>query len=134
MKGDNQVDLGGYVSRGFLHFSKGLRYTIKMNGSTAEATAENITIAGKPLEEVLDQKFKVAFNSYIGAGGFGEAWNGKKISAGVKGDIVGYDLRSLPKKDTGLVYRNQIVKYIKDQGVISADNGAAKDGRLTVLP
>ena len=134
IKGDKPVNLGGYVSRGFLHFSKALRYTIKLNGSPAGAGVEKITINGQPIEKVMDQKFKVAFNSYIGAGGFGEAWNGKKIGAGVKGDFVGYDLRSLPKLDTGLVYRNQIVKYIKIQGVISADNGAAKDGRLVVIP
>ena len=132
--GAKQVDLTGYVSRGFLHFSKAVRYTIRLNGSAAEATAEKITVNGQPIDQVLDKKFKVAFNSYIGAGGFGEAWNGKKVGAGVKGDVVGYNLRGLPKLDTGLVYRNQIVKYIKDQGVITAQNGAAKDGRLTVIP
>ena len=134
MKGDQPVNLKGYVSRGFLHFSKGLRYTLKLNGSAAQATVQDITIKGRPIEEVLDQKFKVAFNSYIGAGGFGEAWNGQKISAGVKGDIIGFDLRSLPKLDTGLVYRNEIVEYIKTKGLIGPDNGAAKDGRLAVLP
>ena len=134
LKGDDPVDLKGYVSRGFLHFSDAIRYRIKLNDSATNAEATDITIGGRPIAEVADRTFKVAFNSYIGAGGFGEAWNGKTIGAGVKGDIVGYDLKSLPKHDTGLVYRNEIVKYIKEKGFMSPEAKAEKDDRLTVIP
>jgi 5'-nucleotidase/5'-nucleotidase/UDP-sugar diphosphatase len=133
LTGASPVDLKGYVSRGFLHFSGAVRYTLKLNGSAGEATATGITIKGEPIDKILDKTFTVAFNSYVGAGAYGEAWNGQTIGAGVKGEIVGYDLKSLPKNDTFLVYRNEIVRYIQEKGVISPETGAKTDGRLTVV-
>jgi 2',3'-cyclic-nucleotide 2'-phosphodiesterase (5'-nucleotidase family) len=128
------VDLSGYVSRGFLHFSSGLRYTLVLNEDTQSATVRDVTINGTPVEEVMDETFRVAFGSYIGNGGFSEAWNGKTISGGVPGDIVGYDLTALPKRDTGFVYRNEIVAEIREAGTITPDLGARLDGRLSVVP
>ncbi len=133
LTGASPVDLKGYVSRGFLHFSGAVRYTLKLNGSASEATATGITIKGEPIDKVLDKTFTVAFNSYVGAGAYGEAWNGQTIGAGITGEIVGYDLKSLPKNDTFLVYRNEIVRYIQEKGVISPETGAKTDGRLTVV-
>lgn len=127
------VDLSGYVSRGFLHFSAGLRYTIVLNDSASEATVTDVTLLGEPLEAVQDKTFRVAFGSYIGNGGFSEAWNGQTISAGVPGDIVGYDLTALAKRDTGFVYRNEIINHIRELGTVSGVDGAIKDGRLTVV-
>ncbi|WP_299435878.1 5'-nucleotidase C-terminal domain-containing protein [uncultured Rhodospira sp.] len=128
------VDLSGYVSRGFLHFSSGLRYTLVLNEDAQSATVRDVTINGTPVEEVMDETFRVAFGSYIGNGGFSEAWNGKTISGGVPGEIVGYDLTALPKRDTGFVYRNEIVAEIREAGTITPDLGAALDGRLSVVP
>jgi 5'-nucleotidase / UDP-sugar diphosphatase len=133
LKADPPVDLNGYVSRGFLHFSGAVRYTIELNDSATEATATDITLNGKPIDDVLDKTFVVAFNSYVGAGAYGESWNGNPIGAGVKGDIIGYDLKNISKHDTGLVYRNEIVLYIREQGVVSPETGAKKDGRLVVV-
>nr|WP_321526358.1 5'-nucleotidase C-terminal domain-containing protein [uncultured Cohaesibacter sp.] len=126
------VDLNGFVSRGFLHFSSGIRYEIALGADAKSAKAVNITLNGKPIEDVLDKKFTLAINSYIAFGAYGETWNGKPISGGVAGDIPSFDLRELDYDHTGLVYRNEVIAFIRDQKVITEANGAKLDGRLVV--
>ena len=126
------TDLTGFVSRGFLHFSSGIRYGIALGHSAAEAQAVNITLHGKPIEEVLDQSFTLAFNSYISLGAFGETWNGKPIGGGVAGDIPSVDVRGFDWNHTGLVYRNELIAALREIGTISADTGVLLDGRLTI--
>ena len=130
---EDALDLNGFISRGFLHFSDALRYELVLDASAAQAHARAITIKGRPIEEVLDQPFRIAINTYIRLGAFSEAWNGQTIGAGVAGDIKGMDLRGLAYKDTGLVYRNEIIARIRETGGISAEAGAATDGRLKVI-
>ena len=127
-----RLDMAGFISRGFLHFSKALRYEISLGGSAAEATAQNITLNGKPIVEQLDKTFRVAFNTYIALGAFGEAWNGKPIGGDVKGSIASFDVRNLPYDHTGLIYRNEIISHIRQTGQISEATGATKDGRLII--
>lgn len=92
----------------------------------------DITLAGKPLEEVLEKQFTMAFNSYISLGAFGETWNGKPIGGGVAGEIPSVDVRGFDWNHTGLVYRNELIAAIRDLGVIGPDTGVALDGRLRV--
>ena len=122
-----------YVGRGFLHFSGALRYTIRLGRDAGETVAENITLHGKPIEEQLDRVFTVVFNSYIGNGGGDSCWNGKKIPD-IAAEVTGFDIGSLPKIDTGLIYRNEIIADIRTQGGIDAAKGAALDGRVTLVP
>lgn len=128
----DDVNLAGFVQRGFLHFSSGLRYRIELGASAVEARAVDVTLNGTPIEQLLDQTFAMAINSYIQLGAFGEAWNGKPISGGVPGDIASMDLRGLNYLHTGLIYRNELIAAIREMGAISADTGAALDGRLQV--
>lgn len=127
------TDLGGFVSRGFLQFSSGIRYKIALGGSAGKATATDITLNGTPVEEVLDMSFSMAFNSYIALGAFSEAWNGKPIAGGVAGELTGYDVRVLPFDRTGLIYRNEIIAAIREMGTISNATGVVMDGRVSVL-
>lgn len=127
-----QVDLAGFVSRGFLHFSGGLRYTVRLGSDATKAHAEEITLLGKPIESVLDQRYRVAFGDYIASGN--EGWRGAPILAGLPDEIIGFDLRALDNKDTGLVYRNEIIEFIREKGTVSTLTGARKDGRVTVMP
>ncbi len=126
------TDLAGFVSRGFLHFSSGIRYRIDPGATPAQARAVDVTLNGKPIEQVLDKQFTLAFNSYISLGAFGETWNGKPIGGGVTGDIASFDVRALPWDHTGLIYRNEIIAAIREMGPIGADTGARMDGRLRV--
>ncbi|WP_133166736.1 hypothetical protein [Tritonibacter scottomollicae] len=125
------LDFSGFISRGFLHFSDGLRYRLVLGDTVADARAEDITLHGQPLDSMSERQFRVAFNSYVRLGGFSEAWNGKAIGAGVPGQIQGMDLRGLEYEESGLVYRNEIIAQIRQDGGISA-NAATLDGRLTV--
>ncbi|WP_096176415.1 bifunctional UDP-sugar hydrolase/5'-nucleotidase [Cohaesibacter sp. ES.047] len=130
---EEATDKSGFVSRGFLHFSSGIRYEIELGENAKSAKAVNITLNGQPIEDVLDMEFTMAINTYIALGAFGETWNGKPISGGVKGDIASMDLRALDYDHTGLVYRNEVIGYIRDQKTVTEANGASLDGRLAVL-
>ena len=125
-----EIKLDSFVSRGFLHFSKGIRYRIDYGSSAQEARAVEVELNGKPLNEQMEESFTIAFNTYIALGGFGEAWNGKPIGGGVPGEIASMDLRQLSYLHTGLVYRNEIIAFIRDAGVVSPKTGVVLDGRL----
>jgi len=131
--GDMTIDQRGYVSRGFVHFSRAVRYTIRLNDSAAQAAIEWPTFNGVALEQLLDRTFNVVFTNYLGAGGYREAWNGSPIGAGVPGRITGFDLRALPKHDTGLVFRNEVIAHTRMAGRIGAATGAKLDGRVAVV-
>lgn len=128
-----KVDTSAFVSRGFLHFSSGLRYAIRLNASASEAVAEDITLNGKPIDAILDQKFKVAFNTYVALGAFGETWNGKPIGGDVPGQIASMDLRGLPFDHTGMVYRNEIIAFIREAKVVAPETGVVLDQRLRIV-
>jgi 2',3'-cyclic-nucleotide 2'-phosphodiesterase (5'-nucleotidase family) len=130
LTGANPVDLKGYVSRGLLHFSSSLRYRVALGRSAAEARAVEATLAGRPLAQLANRSFRVLFGSYVGNGAFAEAWNGREI-AGL-GGLRGFDLTALPRRDTGFVYRNEVVAQIRARGTLTAADGARLDGRLVV--
>lgn len=126
------TDLAGFVSRGFLHFSSGIRYRIVPGASAAEAKAVDITLNGTPVEDVLDEEFTMVFPTYISLGAFGETWNGNAIGGGVAGEIKSIDVRGLPWNHTGLVYRNEVIAAIREMDAISEATGAKLDGRVIV--
>lgn len=134
LTGPTPLNLSAYFSRGFLHFSKGIRYEIKLGANARETTAINIWLKEQPIDRVLNQTFVVAFNSFVGEGAYNEAWNGNPVGANISGNIMGYDLRSISKYDTGLVYRNEVVAYIREQGAIDHNSGAVLDGRVKIIP
>ncbi|WP_319560616.1 5'-nucleotidase C-terminal domain-containing protein [Marispirochaeta sp.] len=129
----NDTDLSGFVSRGFLHFSKGIRYTIVLNDGADTALVNNVFLNGRPINEVLNTSFRVAFSSYI-SNGF-EGWKRVKIGAGLPDNIVGWDLAKLSGHDTGLIYRNEIIASIRESGSIHAFDGRSSlyDGRLQIV-
>lgn len=128
-----ELDTRGYVARGFVHFSRRLRYAIRLGASAAAARIEDPLFDGAPLAHWRERTFSVVFTNYLGAGGYPEAWNGSAIGSGVRGGIAGFDLRALPKHDTGLVFRNEIIAYARAASRIGAATGARLDGRLAVL-
>jgi 5'-nucleotidase / UDP-sugar diphosphatase len=134
LTGDKKVNLADFVSRGFLHFSGGLRYTIRLGASAGEARVEGATIKGADIGGALDRGFRVAFSTYIGGGM--EGWKGGSIGAGLPASLNGYNLAAIGKLDTGMVYRNEIIAAIREQGGIRAPDGRPSllDGRLEVLP
>ncbi len=83
--------------------------------------------------EVRNDIFNVALSTYLALGGFGERWNGKTISGGVPGGLASFDLRQLPTKNIGLIYRDQIAAQIQQLGRIDDRCGSFVDGRLRLL-
>ncbi len=114
----------------FCIFSGGIKYTINTGSSVSDAKASDITLKGEDIETVLTKEFKVAFSDYIAGGN--EGWKGANIGAGLPDGIIGYDIASMSYKDTGLIYRNELIEYIRSVGVVSPDTGAVKDGRVTI--
>lgn len=132
VRAGEEVNLAGFVSRGFLHFSGGLRYTIRLGGDATQARAENITLLGEPIESVLGRNYRLALGDYITNGN--EGWRGTPVLAGLPEAVIGFDLRALEDRDTGLVYRNEIIEFVKAAGVVGESSGARKDGRVVLLP
>ncbi|WP_320128938.1 bifunctional UDP-sugar hydrolase/5'-nucleotidase [uncultured Sphaerochaeta sp.] len=132
--GPGKANLEDFISRGFLHFSEGIRYTIYLGSEASKATAKQITLKGLPIDEVLDKTYRVAFSSYI-ASGF-EGWKGNTIGSGLDESIKGWDLARFDKLDTGLVYRNEIISAIREKGTIGPKDPTRTllDGRVAVKP
>lgn len=127
-----RVDHTGFLARGFFHSSGHLRYRIDEAENAAQATATDITVCGQPIEEQLDRTFRVIMSTYLALGGFGERWNGKPISGGVPGELEGYDLRKLPSRNTGLVFRDEIAAHLSAQAALTDQTVPNLDGRLIV--
>lgn len=130
LKSKQAPDLRQYISRGFLHFSSALRYTIKLNYDATTAVAEDIMLHNQAIDEQLDLVFKVALSDFLTLRG-AEGWNGKTIGAGLAENIIGMDLTNLPQDDTGHVYRNEIIAFIKNHWILN--ESIVRDGRLNVI-
>ena len=124
------VDPDGFVARGFLHASAGLRYRIALGAGAAAARACDIRLFGRPIEDRLDDTFTLAMTTYLALGSFGERWNGAAPAGGLPEGLPGFDLRALEHRNTGHVWRNLLVEHIRS-GVPLA---ARCDGRLVVTP
>lgn len=110
------------IERGFLHFSRELRYTVDSNnGGVPDISIDDIT-----LEDCYGKTFTFAMPNFVQ--GLSRKWEELEIS---KGKTI-VNLRDIKKKDTGLYARNELLKYIKKNGV-SSESGFLKDGRLTII-
>ena len=114
----------GFVHRGFLHFSKRLRYAIALGGSAEEARAVDVSIDGVPLDPSAPRAFALGLTTYLAHGGFREGWNGA--------DFAGRPCPSLPdliRCDTGSVHRAEVARRFSEMGRARPE----RDGRLTLL-
>ena len=126
------TDYTGFLPRGFVHFSRQIRYEITLGNTAQQAFSSMGSFCGTPLDTPADKIFRVAMPTYLALGAFGENWNGRAISGGVAGNIVGFDLRQMPMKNTSLVYRDVVAAHIRNLGKIKTPSGGFRDGRLVV--
>lgn len=126
------IDVSGFLPRGFLHTSHHLCYRIELGASATEARSYSIRIGGGTLSEETGRSFKVAMPAYLALGAFGERWNGRPISGGVPGSPPGFDLRPLPRQNTGLVFRNEIAGFIQAVGRIDDTSIELDDDRFQI--
>jgi 5'-nucleotidase/UDP-sugar diphosphatase len=127
-------DSRGITGCGFLHSSGGVRHAISLGDNPPlSTTAVDITLSGTPIEERLDEVFRVAFGDDILPRG-NEGWNGGQIGGGMPTGFTGLDLTDIASNETGLIYRNEIVQAIRELEAPIDEAGAAKDGRVVVVP
>lgn len=125
-----RVDRPGepHVERGFLHFSRQLRYTIRLQASRQEAQVVASTFNGQALEQLVERTFLAACTSFVREPA--AAW--EKL-AKHNHQLSLFDLHSLSHIDTGLFLRREIIHYIREKGGVTAEAGARRDGRLQLI-
>ena len=125
-----RVDRPGvpHTERGFLHFSRQLRYTIDLGQKQCEAQASNILVDGIPIEEQLGRAFLIACSSFVRqAAATWENWAGRLANLPL------VDMRAWPRLDTNLFLRDELITYIRENGGVTDQGGAQRDGRLQVI-
>ena len=109
------------INRGFLHFSKEIRYKInKFNDCLLDISIDSI-----PLKSCYGKSFTMAMPNYVQ--GLSKSW---EQSEAVNGIIL-KGLKDIQKKDTGLYVRNELIKFVRENGV-SEESGFHQDGRLEI--
>jgi 2',3'-cyclic-nucleotide 2'-phosphodiesterase (5'-nucleotidase family) len=116
-----------HTERGFLHFSRAVRYCIHLGNARAQATVSAATVDGRPLADQLARVFHVACTSFMHtpAG----AWERQACN---HPHMTLFDAHKLPKEDTRLFVRNELVAFIREHGGVTAAGGAQRDGRVVV--
>lgn len=117
-----------HTERGFLHFSRQVRYLIDPSTSRRAAFASMITVDGWPLEWRMDRTFLVACPSFVRQ--LAAPW---ERHAAAELGFLPVSLAQWPLADSGLFVRHELVAYIKEAGGVTAAAGARRDGRVRVL-
>ncbi|WP_417440785.1 bifunctional metallophosphatase/5'-nucleotidase [Idiomarina sp.] len=121
------LDLTGFINRGFLHFSSALRYGIRVDAEEAFPKAVNIEFNGKPLSAYEGQTISLLVGDYIASGNLG--WRGQSVSVAMRKTIQGYNLMSLSSRNTGFMLRNQVLEYLRKRAAEKTID-IREDGRL----
>jgi 2',3'-cyclic-nucleotide 2'-phosphodiesterase (5'-nucleotidase family) len=115
------------IERGFLQFSREVKYTLDLN----TRVALEITVHGKPLAALTDGTFTVATTSFIRQ--LAETWEAEiKANRDIR-SIPLFDIRQVPFRDTDFLLRSEIVAYIQERDGVTRQNGARCDGRLKIM-
>lgn len=117
-----------HLERGFLHFSRQLRYTIDLSASRAQAQVLNATFAGQDLAQLRERTFLAACTNFVRE----PAATWEELATQVY-QLPIFDLHHLSHIDTHLFVRREVIHYIREQGGVTAEAGARRDGRLTIV-
>lgn len=115
------------TERGFLHFSREVRYQILLGRRRMQNQASEITVAGRPLDEQLQRVFTAAVTNF--ARELSAPW--ERYMAAAEG-FTPIDLKKWACQDTDLFLRSQMVAHIQAHGGVTRAGGAKRDGRLVV--
>jgi hypothetical protein len=116
-----------HTERGFLHFSSAVRYRIRLGGSRAEAAALDVAVCGHLLVEQRERTFTVACTSFVHM--LCATWE-RQVAAQQRLALL--DAHQLPREDTRLFLRNELIAYIRAHGGVTPESGARRDGRLII--
>ena len=122
-----RIDLPGepHTERGFLHFSRQVRYVVKAGSGRRKLSAVDIMVNGVPIEKQLERSFQLVCSSFVRE--TAAAW--EKHAARTLG-ISLMDIGQVTHLDTPLYLRDEMVAYIKEVGGVTAAGGARRDGRV----
>lgn len=109
--------------RGFLQFSRQIRYTIKAGSSPEKNEIQEVTFEGDPIKELSARKFTAATTCFTRKLSF--AWE-EKLGEGR------FMLETFPSQDTKSILRHEIISHIQEQGGIP-ESRICLDGRLKIL-
>lgn len=118
-----------HVERGFAHFSKDLRYTIRLGGSRQEHRAGEVMFRGKPLDAEAQGKLTIVFPGFFRH--LAAPW---ERVMGERYGMACFPLERLSPVPAGLFVRRELAAYIREVGGITPAAGARRDGRLTIIP
>jgi 5'-nucleotidase/5'-nucleotidase/UDP-sugar diphosphatase len=119
----NEPDL----ERGFLQFSREVRYSIALKKERSAAQALEITLHGSPLATQLEKIFTIVSTSFIRNSAI--TWETKWHSSSAYPLL---DINTFPFKETDFLLRQELVAYIRENGGVTRSCGAQQDGRLTI--
>jgi 5'-nucleotidase/5'-nucleotidase/UDP-sugar diphosphatase len=115
------------VERGFLQFSRELKYTLNPGSSRTAAQVSAVFIHGTPLGNLLNETFTVVTTCFIRR--LAEPWEAKwQPDHGV--DLL--KISQFPYVDTDIFLRSEMVAFIQEQGGVTRQTGARCDGRLKI--
>ncbi len=117
-----------HTERGFLHWSRQVRYLIDPGASRRSAGVQMATVDGSPLEWQPERILTVACPSFVRQ--LAESWERR---AAAELGFVPLALQPWPAADTGLFLRQELMTYLEQAGGVTAAAGARRDGRLRVL-
>ncbi len=117
-----------HTERGFLQFSRQVRYTIELGRTRLEACPTQITIDDIPIEQQLERTFLIACTNYARVKA--QPWEAFATSFY---DLSLMNIHQKPPLETHLFLRDEMMIYIHDHGGVTEAGGAKRDGRLLVV-
>ncbi len=117
-----------HTERGFLQFSQQLRYVVALGENRASTKAIEIMVDGIPLTNQLGREFLIAGTSFLRE--YANMWEVTDQQRLVC-DLM--DLNLISSVDTDVFLRRELTAYIQENGGVTYDSGAYKDGRLKVI-
>ncbi len=120
-----------HTERGFLQFSRELRYTVVSGPERAAAHAADITLHGVPLADLAATRHEplvFACSNFVRV--LARAWERVADADGIEP----WDWHQLPRQDTGLPLRAQVLAFVRERGGVLVESGLQRDGRLTFQP
>lgn len=117
-----------HIERGFLQFSRQVRYAVSLGRSRPAARAIQVTVDGLALEQQLERTYLVACTSFVRQAA--APWEHHAV--GCLGLPVLESVGPL-HSDTDLLIRDLLIAYIRQHGGVTEEAGACRDGRLSLL-
>lgn len=128
----------GREERGFVQFSREVRYRIAGGPIREHMHAVDATINGVSLEQLLSAHtgpFLVACSSFVRQSA--SRWERRAAEErGAQSDTALhaiFDLHALPVEQTGLALREELVAYAREMGGITEEAGLVCDARVNIM-